>query len=88
MKKVLFTSAIESNGSGGWRIRLNDTLEKREMICNDMVEFETNIEAMGAKYGGDIEVRWSKDTDVTPEQFNEIEHALRNFGPSGSDTPQ
>jgi len=76
MGKVVIKSNIESNGIGGWWIRLTDTVDGREIFCNDMAEFENNIELMGDDYGGDIEVQWSKDANVTAEHFHEVELAI------------
>ncbi len=76
MSKVVIKSNIESNGIGGWWIRLIDTIDGREMICNDMAEFQINIGLMGDDYGGNIEVQWSKDENISPEHFNEIELAM------------
>jgi hypothetical protein len=76
MSKVVIKSNIESNGMGGWWIRLTDTVDGREMFCQDMAEFEKNIEFMGDDYGGDIEVQWSKDANVSPENFHEVELAM------------
>ncbi len=76
MGKVVIKSNIESNGIGGWWIRLTDTIDGRELFCNDMAEFEKNIELMGGDYGGDIEVQWSRDPNITPEHFHEVELAI------------
>ncbi len=76
MSKVVIKSNIESNGIGGWWIHLTDTVDGREMFCNDMAEFQTNIELMGDDYGGDIEVQWAKDENISPEHFHEIELAM------------
>jgi hypothetical protein len=79
MSKAIIESKIESNGIGGWWIRLSDTLDGREMICHDMAEFQTNIELIGDNYGGEIVVHWSKDKNVTPEHFHEVELAMHAY---------
>jgi hypothetical protein len=76
---VLFQTTIEPNQSGGWQIRLVDTLEQEEVICNSVDEYADNIERMGMEYGGDIEVSWLKDENITSTQFMEIERDMKRY---------
>lgn len=76
---AIFTSNIEENGIGGWRIRLTDTVDGREELCGSMEEFVQKIEELGADYGGDIEVKWSKDDNVTPEHFAQVQQAISKY---------
>ncbi len=70
---VIFESVIKSNPIGKWYIEIRDTSEedKRE-ICLDIDEYAMKIEDMGAEYGGDIEVVWSAEENVTQEQISEV----------------
>ena len=63
---------IMSNPMGRWYIEISDEAEDIKEYCLDFSEFETKIAALGDKYGGDIEVAWSSDENVTKEQINEV----------------
>lgn len=76
---VLFQSRIESNDFGQWQIRLTDTLEDQTVICSSVDEYANAIEKMGMEYGGEIEVQWSKDEKITPEQFSDVERHMRKY---------
>jgi len=74
---VVIESVIKSNPLGRWYIELSDTLkeegEQGSMeICLDINEYAQKIEIMGQEYGGDVEVAWSSEDNVTPEQINEV----------------
>ncbi len=69
---VIFESTIKSNPVGRWYIELKDTEEDITEFCLDMDEFAQKIEDMGAEYGGDIEVHWKADENVTQQQLNEV----------------
>lgn len=73
MAAVVFESVIRTNPAGRWYIELIDTSEedKRE-FCLDIDEFAQKIEEMGAEYGGDVEVRWGADEEVSQQQINEV----------------
>lgn len=73
---VEFKANIEEDGIGGWCIRLSDTLEDDEIVCSDLDVFSTEVEKMGAKYGGEIQVSWSKNDNVTPEHFAQVHQAM------------
>ncbi len=69
---VKFISTIKENGLGGWFIELADTLDGRKVTCKDINQYEDAIEQMGDDYGGDIEVEWKKDDNVTTAHFEEV----------------
>jgi len=70
---VIINSTIKTNALGRWYIELNDTTEEGHMeICLDVNEYAVKIEKIGQEYGNDIEVAWSSEDDVTPEQINEV----------------
>ena len=73
MAAVIFESTIKSNPVGRWYIELKDTTEEgRVEYCLDMDEYAQKIEDMGAEYGGEIEVHWKADENVTQQQLNEV----------------
>ena len=70
---VVIESVIKSNPLGRWYIALSDTTKEDSLeACLDIYEYAEKIEKMGEEYGGDIEVAWSSDDNVTPEQINEV----------------
>lgn len=73
---VEFKANIEEDYAGGWFIRLTDTLSDESVMCQDLSAFGDKMEELGAKYSGDIQVNWSKNSDVTPEHFNEVYQAM------------
>ncbi len=77
---VIFESVIKSNPVGRWYIELKDTTEDdRVEFCLDLDEYAQKIEDMGAEYGGDIEVHWSADENVTQQQLNEVRMEMAKF---------
>ncbi len=68
----ILEARIMSNPMGRWYIEISDEAEGIKEYCLDFSEFESKIAMMGDKYGGDIEVLWSSDENVTKEQINEI----------------
>ncbi len=80
MAAVVFESVIRTNPVGKWYIELIDTSEEdRREFCLDIPEYAQKIEDMGAEYGGDIEVRWRADEDVTQQQINEVRMAIAAY---------
>jgi len=78
---AVFRANIENNvEQNGWVIRLTDTVIEKVEICQNLDEFANHIERMGDDYGGDIQVLWSKDEDVSEEHFNEIYADMARFG--------
>ena len=72
---VVIESVIKSNPLGRWYIELSDTMKEESedrVVCLDINEYAQKIETMGQEYGGDVEVAWSSEENVTPEQINEI----------------
>jgi hypothetical protein len=77
---VIINSTIKTNALGRWYIELNDTTEEDHMaICLDVNEYAVKIEEIGQEYGGDIEVAWSSEDDVTPEQINEVRMQMNAY---------
>ena len=77
---VIIKSTIKSNPVGRWYIELKDTTEEDHMaICLDVNEYAIKIEEIGAEYGGDIEVVWSAEDNVTPEQINEVRMQMNAY---------
>ena len=74
---VIFETVIKSNPIGRWYLELRDTSdEDRVEICLDLEEYTMKIEDMGAEYGGDIEVNWSAEENVSEAQINEVRMAM------------
>jgi hypothetical protein len=76
MAAVIFESVIKSNPVGRWYLELRDPQEGRTEVCLDLDEYAQKIEDMGAIYGGDVEVAWSAEENVTQIQINEVRHAM------------
>ena len=77
---VIINSTIKTNALGRWYIELNDTTEEDHMeICLDVNEYAVKIEEIGQEYGNDIEVAWSSEDDVTPEQINEVRMQMNAY---------
>ena len=76
---VEFRANIEEDYAGGWFIRLSDTLSDESVMCSSLEEFSDHIESMGSKYANDIQVNWSKNSDVTPEHFSEVYHGMEKI---------
>jgi hypothetical protein len=77
---VIINSTIKTNALGRWYIELNDTTKEDHMvICLDVNEYAVKIEEIGLEYGGDIEVAWSSEDDVTPEQINEVRMQMNAY---------
>ena len=72
---VVIESVIKSNPLGRWYIELTDSIKEEgedRVVCLDINEYAQKIEMMGEEYGGDVEVAWSSEDNVTPEQINEV----------------
>ncbi|NOR55471.1 MAG: hypothetical protein GQ531_04630 [Sulfurovum sp.] len=73
---IVIESIIKSNALGRWYIELEDTMKEEDLenrvVCLDVNEYAEKIEIIGAEYGGDIEVAWSSEDNVSPEQINEV----------------
>ena len=73
---VKFISHVEQDGVGGWFIKLTDTLEEKDVICKDLDEYAVEIEKMGADYGGDIEVMWTRSHLLTPANHQDLQDKM------------
>ena len=72
---VVIESVIKSNPMGRWYIELSDTMKEEgedRVVCLDINEYAQKIEMMGEEYGGAVEVAWSTEDNVSPEQINEV----------------
>ncbi len=77
---VIINSTIKTNALGRWYIELNDTTEEGHMeICLDINEYAVKIEAIGAEYGGEIEVAWSSHDEVSQMQIQEVRMAMDKY---------
>jgi len=72
-------ATIMSNPMGKWYIELEDVTADEKEYCLSFAEFEEKIAKMGDEYGGDIEVIWSSDENVTKEQINEIRMEMQAY---------
>jgi hypothetical protein len=70
---TIIESVIKSNPLGRWYIELSDTMKDESMeICLDVNEYAQKIEVFSQEYGGAVEIAWSSEENVTPEQINEV----------------
>jgi len=73
-------SVIKTSPLGRWYIELSDTMQDSEaVICMDVYEYADKIEEIGREYGDEIEVIWSSDDNVTPEQINEVRMQMNAY---------
>jgi len=74
-------STIKNSPLGRWYIELVDTTaEGAEPVhCLDIYEYAEKIEEMGKPYDGMVEVIWSSDEGVTPEQINEVRMQMNAY---------
>jgi len=70
---VKFIAFVNQKEDGGWNIKLTDTYDNIEVVCEDLKEFQEKIEDMGAEYGNEIEVVWEKSPHLTPANYNDLE---------------
>ena len=70
---IKFTAYVNQKDDGTWNIKLTDTYDKNEVICENLKEFQTNLEDMASEYGNDIEVVWEKSPKLTPANYNDLE---------------
>lgn len=81
---VIIESVIKTNPLGRWYIELSDTTkEAREenvrIVCLDINEYAQKIEMMGEEYGGEIEVAWSTQDNVSLAQINEVRQQITAY---------
>ena len=79
MAAVIFDSVIKTNPIGRWYLEIRDPQEERSEICLNLDEYAQKIEEMGAIYGGDVEVAWSAEENVTQVQINEVRQAMMAY---------
>ena len=77
----MIESVIKTSPLGRWYIELTDTMKEGEepIICMDVYEYADKIEEMGKEYDGAVEVIWSSDDNVTPEQINEVRMQMNAY---------
>jgi hypothetical protein len=81
MAAGMIESTIKTSPLGRWYIELIDTTkENAEPVhCLDVYEYADKIEEMGKEYDGMVEVIWSSDEGVTPEQINEVRMQMNAY---------
>jgi hypothetical protein len=74
-------SVIKNSPLGRWYIELTDTMKEdaEPIFCMDIYEYAEKIEEMGKEYDGAVEVLWSTDEGVTPEQINEVRMQMNAY---------
>jgi len=73
-------SVIKTSPLGRWYIELSDTMQDSDVIvCMDVYEYADKVEEIGKAYGGEVEVIWSSDDNVTPEQINEVRMQMNAY---------
>ena len=77
----MIESVIRTSPLGRWYIELTDTMKEdaEPVYCLDVYEYADKIEEMGKEYGGMVEVIWSSDEGVTPEQINEVRMQMNAY---------
>ena len=73
---VKFISHVDQNAVGEWFIKLTDTLEEQEVICNNLEEYSEKIEEMGGEYGGEIEVVWTRSNLLSPSNYQDLQEKM------------
>ena len=77
---VVIESVIKTNPLGRWYIELSDTMKEESIeICLDIYEYAQKIAMMGEEYGGEVEVAWSTEDNVTPAQINEVRQQIMGY---------
>ena len=79
MADNILETVIKSNPVGRWYLEIRDPEENRTEICLDLDEYAQKIEDMGAIYGGDVEVAWESEENVTQIQINEVRQAMMMY---------
>jgi len=77
----MIESVIKTSPLGRWYIELTDTMKDDEeaIICMDVFEYADKVEEMGKEYDGVVEVIWSSEDSVTPEQINEVRMQMNSY---------
>ena len=79
MASVVFDSVIRTTPVGVWYIELRDPQTQRTEVCHSIDEYAEKIEDMGLEHGGDVEVAWSAEENVTKEQINEVRMQMNAY---------
>jgi len=79
MAAVIFESVIKTNPLGRWYLEIRDSEQERIEVCLNVDEYAQKIEDMGAIYGGDVEVAWASEENVTQMQINEVRQAMMAY---------
>ncbi len=77
----MIESTIKTSPLGRWYIELVDVTdgESEPIHCLDVYEYAEKIEELGKAYDGMVEVIWSSDDGVTPEQINEVRMQMNAY---------
>jgi len=77
----MIESVIKTSPLGRWYIELTDTMKEDEesIICMDVFEYADKVEEMGKEYDGAVEIIWSSEDNVTPEQINEVRMQMNSY---------
>jgi len=77
----MIESVIKTSPLGRWYIELTDTMNEdaEPVFCMDVYEYAEKIEEMGKAYNGEVEVLWSSDDAVRPEQINEVRMQMNAY---------
>ncbi|WP_373072158.1 hypothetical protein [Sulfurimonas sp.] len=73
---VEFISYVDEDSSGNWFIELTDTLADKTVVCINMAEYKKSIEELGAEYGNDIMVKWTKSKTLSPKSYEELNQEM------------
>jgi hypothetical protein len=79
---VVFEAKIKNRGvlPQDWFIELTDTVSNKKAECNNLEEFSKKIEEFGVEYKGKIdEVKWSKDDNITQDQYSDVNAGMRKY---------
>jgi len=78
---AVIESVIKTSPLGRWFIELTNTSNEsaEPVFCMDVYEYAEKIEEMGKAYGDDVEVTWSSEDNVTPEQINEVRMQMNAY---------
>jgi len=77
---VVIESVIKTNPLGRWYIELKDTMKEESMeICLDINEYAQKVEMMGEEYGGEVQVAWSSEENVSLAQINEVRQQIMAY---------
>jgi len=78
---AVIESTIKTSPLGRWYIELVDTsiADFEPIYCMDVYEYADKIEELGKAYDSEIDILWSSDEGVTPEQINEVRMQMNAY---------